>query len=295
MALLYQDFEGSVYCHSQAILEKLENSFPGLGAQSALFPQPYFELLKKLIKYLDAYKKGVFLKFEEKDVEIANLSEQLKEKDKAIEELHYIIVNRPDSREDMLIEQLKDLVPKVEELQRMKEELSKEIVHTKEQVNLMAEKIQNEMKDYYENQINDVVNEKENIQDEVKAKDMMIKELKLSIQKYATLQKGSVIKLQAVKDENEAMRQRISFLEQENSKLSIRAAIGFEQLTPRADLTSVLQYFNIKKTAKLNTQKKVEMINKAIEKTANDAALKNHDDGSGIGTATQAQQSPENQ
>jgi len=239
MALLYQDFESSVYCHSQAILEKLENNFPGVSAQSALFPQPYFELVKKLIKYLEAYKKSALLKYEEKDIEIANLSEQLGEKDKVIEELQYIIENRPDSREDMLIEQLKELVPKVEELQIMKGDLSKEILQTKEQVNLMAEKIQYEMKDYYENQINDVVNEKDNLKEEVKAKEMMIKELKLSIQKYTTLQKGSVIKLQAVKDENEAMRQRISFLEQENSKLFIRAAIGFEQLTPRPDLHQV--------------------------------------------------------
>ena len=108
----------------------------------------------------------------------------------------------------------------------------------------MAEKIQNEMKDYYENRINDITNEKDAIKEEIKDKDMMIKELKLSIQKYATLQRGSVIKLQAVKDENETMRQRISFLEQENSKLSIRAAIGFEALTPRPDLHQV--FFGLK-------------------------------------------------
>jgi len=146
--------------------------------------------------------------------------------------------------------------------------LTREIQQTKEQVDLMAEKIQNEIKDYYENKINDVINEKDAIKEEIKDKDMMIKELKLSIQKYATLQKGSVIKLQAVKDENETMRQRISFLEDENSKLSIRAAIGFDGLTPRPNLSQVFQHFNvpIKKTMKLNTEKKIELINKAIEK-----------------------------
>jgi len=268
MKLLSQDFDSSVYCHSQSILEKLEKNFPGMSVQNSLFPQPYFELLKKLMKFFEIYKKGVLMKFEQKDLEIQSLSQQLNEKDKTIEELRYFIESKPPSLEDMLIRELRELVPQAEELQRSKELLTREIQQTKEQVDLMAEKIQNEIKDYYENKINDVINEKDAIKEEIKDKDMMIKELKLSIQKYATLQKGSVIKLQAVKDENETMRQRISFLEDENSKLSIRAAIGFDGLTPRPNLSQVFQHFNvpIKKTMKLNTEKKIELINKAIEK-----------------------------
>jgi len=269
MKLLSQDFDSSVYCNSQNILEKLERNFPGMSVENSLFPQPYFELLKKLMKFMDMYKKGVMMKFDQKDSEIHNLTEQLIEKDKTIGELKYFIDSKPPSLEDVLLRELKELVPQVEELQKSKQLLTKEIQQAKEQVDSMAEKIQNEIKDYYENRINDVINEKDAIKEEIKDKDMMIKELRLSIQKYATLQKGSVIKLQAVKDENEAMRQRISFLEDENSKLCIRAAIGFEGLTPRPELSQVFQHFNIstKKTAKLNTEKKIQLINKAIEKS----------------------------
>ncbi|RZK10663.1 MAG: hypothetical protein EOO43_20030 [Flavobacterium sp.] len=84
-----------------------------MSLQNSLFPQPYFELLKKLMKFLEMYKKGVLMKFEEKDLEIKDLSEQLIEKDKVIEDLRYFIESRPPSLEEMLSRELKELVPRV--------------------------------------------------------------------------------------------------------------------------------------------------------------------------------------
>ena len=53
------------------------------------------------------------MKFEEKDLEIQSLSEQLVEKDKIIIELQQFIESKPPPLEDILIKELKELVPKV--------------------------------------------------------------------------------------------------------------------------------------------------------------------------------------
>ena len=59
---------------------------------------------------------------------------------------------------------------------------------------------------------------------------------------------NSIVKLKANKQELDTLRARVQVLEHENSRLAVRAAVGFDQLTPRPQLDSV----SIPKTQALN-------------------------------------------
>ncbi len=65
------------------------------------------------------------------------------------------------------------------------------------------------------------------------------------------------------------MEEQIKQLGVDNAKLAVRAATGFDQLTPRPNLNPVLEYFDVKPSNYIGTKEKVQLIAKTIYQKEN--------------------------
>jgi len=60
------------------------------------------------------------------------------------------------------------------------------------------------------------------------------------------------------------MEDQIKQLGIDNAKLAVRAATGFDQLTPRPNLNPILEHFDVKPGNYIGTKEKIQLITKTI-------------------------------
>jgi len=331
IVLLNSEIRNSIFCSSPDLIDEINFLAPNLIKQGSSMAIAYFDIVKKLMRYIELYQAEVEeQRFEDRRT-IAELKEKIdkfkqvslarnlellntgegqeiatettdpdletkklvaKENGERVQEtplLHQndqvkteqqveqetqqnferksmksatlnMISNINASYEQTIIE----LTSTVDSLKVEKERLQREFSNLKSTIRDIEETSDQNAADEYIEHIKLIAKQKLDMEGKLDKSKAEMEKLKENYLKLIESYRNSIIKLKFTKEQSNKMEEQVKELSAENAKLSVRAAVGLSNLTPRPSVDPVLDFFGLAAKKADGTAEKLELVNKFI-------------------------------
>jgi DNA repair exonuclease SbcCD ATPase subunit len=208
---------------------------------------------------MEVERKEFKTETQKQDTELFTMRKQIEsfeaEKKHMIEE----IISKHEAQEKYYEDTIEDLRNEVTKMVKEKRQNEEEFRQKFDKLELEKEESEKLLTNKYMSHLREYITLTSNLERENKEKQDIIDGVKNKYKDMYESYQKLLLKLKVLRDTILEGKQRIKLLESENNKLAVRAAIGFENLTPRPDLNPLIQFFEVEER-KMTTREALDVI-----------------------------------